>query len=124
MGGPKKPSLKQLEKRQRRMRQQQQERGSGGVEKSVGGVLPPSLEEAAAFVKTQPYVTPYVLSEKFGIRLSIAKNLLNQLAAAKVVRLVEGDSRLRIYAPMRKEGEAAPAEKAEAKQPAKRKRKK
>ena len=127
MGGPKKPTLKQLEKRMRKQRQQQQqEKGSGGPEKNIGGVMPPSLEEAAAFVKTQPYVTPYVLSEKFGIRLSVAKNLLTKLAEAKVVRLVQGDSRLRIYAPVKLEvAEAAAEKKPEAKpSPKRRKRRK
>lgn len=118
MPGPKKPTLKQMEKRMARQRQQEK---SSGSEKHVGEIIPPSLDEVAAFVKTQPYITPYVLSERFGIRLSIAKSLLSSLAERKVIRLVEGDSRLRIYAPV----ERVVEEKAEAKaKPAKGKKRK
>lgn len=98
MGGPKKPTLSQLEKRLAKQRQQQQERQA--AEKTVGSIVEPSVEELVEFAKTQRYLTPYVLSEKFGIRLSVAKRALSRLAEMKVVRLVAGDSRLRIYAPV------------------------
>jgi len=100
-GGPKKPTLSQLEKRLARQRQQERQAGrSEASEKGFLGVIPPSLEEVEGFVKSQPYVTPSVLSEKFGIRLSVAKNLLQQLADRRVLKLVAGDNRIRIYAPV------------------------
>ena len=119
MGGPKKPTLSQLEKRV--LRQRRAEKGGETKEKSVGSVIPPSMEEVEEFIKTQPYVTPYILSEKFGIRYSIAKNLLTALAEKKVLRLIEGDSRLRIYAPVKEI--AVKVEEPKAKQKKRRKKK-
>ena len=96
---PKKPTLSQLEKRVTR-------RGGGGSgaelkEKMVASVIPPPMEEVLEFAKTQPYLTPYVVAEKFGIRISIAKQVLRELAEKKYVRLVCGDKRLRIYEPIK-----------------------
>jgi len=96
---PKKPTLSQLEKRVMR-------RGGGGSgaelkEKMVASVIPPPMEEVLEFAKTQPYLTPYVVAEKFGIRISIAKQVLRELAEKKYVRLVCGDKRLRIYEPIK-----------------------
>jgi len=102
LGGPKKPTLKQLEKRL--LRQKQQQAGKTAMEikeKSVAGVIPPSLDEVESFIKTQPYITPYILSEKFGIRISVSKNILRRLAEEGKLRLIEGDNRLRIYAPIK-----------------------
>jgi len=100
LGGPKKPTLKQLEKRHLKQKQQ-----VGKIvearEKSIAGVIPPSLEEVESFINTQPYITPYILSEKFGIRISISKDILRRLAEQGKLRLIEGDNRLRIYAPIK-----------------------
>ena len=102
MGGPKKPTLKQLEKRLLRQKQQQAGKTAMEVrEKSIAGVIPPSLDEVESFIKTQPYITPYVLSEKFGIRISVSKDILRRLAEEGKLRLIEGDNRLRIYAPVK-----------------------
>ena len=100
-GGPKKPTLSQLERRM--AKQRQQEGQAGRAESSERGfldVIPPSLEEVAEFVRSQPYVTPSIVSERFGIRLSIAKQLLHRLSENRVLRLVAGDNRLRIYTPV------------------------
>lgn len=112
MPGSKKSTLGQMEKRMTRQKQREKPSSS---EKHVGEIIPPSLNEVEAFVKTQPYLTPYVLSEKFGIRLSIAKSLLSSLAQRKVIRLVQGNSRLRIYAPIERVVEEKAEVKAEAK---------
>lgn len=101
MGGPKKPTLKQLEKRLLRQKQQDGKTAMEVREKSIAGVTPPSLDEVESFIKTQPYITPYTLSEKFGIRISVSKDILRRLAEEGKLRLVEGDSRLRIYAPIK-----------------------
>ena len=101
MGGPKKPTLSQLEKRLLRQKQQAGKTAVEVREKSVAGVIPPSFDEVESFIKTQPYITPYTLSEKFGIRISISKDILRRLAEQGKLKLVEGDRRLRIYAPIK-----------------------
>lgn len=71
-----------------------------GPEKRIGTVTSPTISELEAFVRTQPYITPYVLSEKYGLRLSIAKDLLNTLSKRGVINLVTGTNRIRIYTPV------------------------
>lgn len=71
-----------------------------GPEKRIGSIVAPPISELEAFVRTQPYITPYVLSEKYGIRLSIAKDLLNTLNKKGIVNLITGTNRIRIYAPV------------------------
>ncbi|MDJ0270432.1 MAG: 30S ribosomal protein S25e [Aigarchaeota archaeon] len=97
MGGPKKPTLSQLAKRVEKGKQQ--ERREAGPEKSILGLSVPDMDEVISYVKSQKYVTPYMLGERFGFRLSLAKDLLGELSAKGVIRLVTGDNRLRIYAP-------------------------
>jgi len=93
---PKKPTLSQLQKRTLRR---------GGVsssevrEKLVASVIPPPVEEVLEFLKTQQYLTPNLLAEKFGIRISIARKVLSDLAGKGYVKLVCGDRRLKIYEP-------------------------
>ncbi len=71
-----------------------------GPDKRVGTIFPPPLSELETFVRTQPYITPYVLSEKYGLRLSVAKDLLSSLMKKGIINLVTGTNRVRIYAPV------------------------
>ncbi len=98
---PKKPSLSQLEKRTLRAREGGAAPGSEIREKVVAGVIPPPVDEVLEFVRDQPYLTPNALAEKFGVRVSIARQVLRDLAERGYVRLVVGDKRLRIYAPVK-----------------------
>ena len=100
-GGGKKPTLSQLTKRiEREKRQQQERRESSGYEKSVLGLSVPNMEEVVSYVKSLKYVTPYVLAEKFGFRISLAKKLLSDFVSQGLLKVVAGDNRLRIYAPI------------------------
>ncbi len=67
-------------------------------EKTIRGVELPPMKEVEAFLKSLSYVTPSMLAEKFKIRLSVAKDLLSQLASQGLLRLVDGTNRFRIYA--------------------------
>ena len=98
MGGPKKPSLSQLEKRSGR---RPAERGGETREKIVSSVIPPPMEEVLSFLKGQQYVTPFMVAEKFGIRISIAKKVLSSLVEKNYLRLVGGDRRIKIYEPIK-----------------------
>ncbi|MCF8884305.1 MAG: hypothetical protein QXK95_02690 [Nitrososphaerota archaeon] len=97
MGGAKKPSISQLEKKLLKSKEEEKQQTK---EKMSGGVIPPSIDEVVSFIKTQKYLTPTVVAEKFGIKLSIAKQVLNRLAEMKLVKLVAGDSDFKIYAPV------------------------
>jgi small subunit ribosomal protein S25e len=83
-------------------------------EKSVLGLSLPDGNELLSFVRGSKYVTPFLLAERFGVRLSIAKKALSELAARGVVRQVVGSNRIRIYQPVaqptvQKQEEQAPA---------------
>lgn len=99
MGGAKKPRLSQLEKKITKSKDEG-EKQPQKREKPVSDVVSPSIEELIEFARTQKYLTPFVISEKFGIRLSIAKQALNSLAEMRLVRLVSGNSKLRIFTPI------------------------
>ncbi|MEM0444473.1 MAG: hypothetical protein QXW60_07290 [Nitrososphaerota archaeon] len=84
------------------MSQKQQTRQaekSKPAEKRVLSVTVSNISEVESFVQSQPYLTPYVIAEKFGVRLSIAKRLLRGLAEKGVIRPIENVARLKLYAP-------------------------
>ena len=67
-------------------------------EKTIRGIELPPMKEVEAYLKSLSYVTPSMLAEKFRIRLSVAKDVLSQLASQGLLRLVDGTNRFRIYA--------------------------
>jgi len=112
---PKKPTLSQLEKRV--MRRGGGEAGTELREKIVASVIPPPMDEVLEFIKTQSYLTPYLIAEKFGIRISIAKKVLSELAEKKYVRLVCGDKRMKIYEPIKESLKEVKPKKAKKREP-------
>lgn len=99
MGGAKKPRISQLEKRL--MKEKKEGEGEKQIkEKIAGDISMPPMEELLEFARSQKYLTPSVIAEKFGIKLSIARQALSRLLEARAIRLVSGNSKLRIYAPV------------------------
>lgn len=98
---PKKPSLSQLEKKAARAREGGATAGSEVKEKAIASVIPPPTDEVLEFLRDQPYVTPNLLAEKFGVRISIARQVLRDLTGKGYVKLIVGDRRLKIYAPVK-----------------------
>ncbi|MCS7142518.1 MAG: hypothetical protein NZ920_01800 [Aigarchaeota archaeon] len=78
------------------------------VDKKVLSINPPQMSEVDSFIRSVQYVTPFTLSERFGIRLSVSKALLSTLEKRGLVRLVTGTNRIRIYQPLAKLEEARP----------------
>lgn len=86
------------------MSQKQQTRQvekSRPAEKRVLGLTIGNISEVEAFAQSQPYLTPYVIAEKFGVRLSIAKRVLRGLAEKGLIKPIEDVTRLQLYAPTR-----------------------
>jgi ribosomal protein S25 len=44
-------------------------------------------------------ITPFSLATQFNLRLSVAKDLLEELERRKLIALVGGNARIRIYQP-------------------------
>jgi len=104
-GGGKKPTISQMVKRMEREKRQQEEKRETAYEKSVLGLSVPDMQEVINYIKGMKYITPYLLAEKFGFRLSLAKQLLSDFVSQGLLRIVAGDNRLRIYAPLVADGE-------------------
>jgi small subunit ribosomal protein S25e len=98
---PKKPSISQLEKKTARAREGGVAAGPEARKKVVASIIPPPIDDVVEFLREQPYVTPNLLAEKFGVRISIARQVLRDLAGRGLIRLVAGDRRLKIYAPVK-----------------------
>lgn len=114
LGGPKKPTLSQAEKKQLKA-QQKEEKKDAAPEKSVGAFMLPDEKDVVNFIRSMRYATPALIAEKYGTRLSVAKSLLNTLASKGFIMPVVGDNRIRIYAPVQQAVGAKVKE--EAKQP-------
>lgn len=102
--GTKKKSIAQMERQQ--LLREKKEKGLHRkvvkpVEKKVGGVSGLSLDER--FLKDlskMKVITPYILASQYDIRLSLAKDILEQLEKMSLIRLVLKSSRISIYEPI------------------------
>ena len=109
MGGKKKLTLKQSEKMQERQARKQSGTGRGGksgegagaVEKKVG-VVPPDLrsEKTVSEIKKLKVLTPYGVASRFALRMSVAKDILQELEQKGVIQYVSGSRNLKIYKPL------------------------
>jgi small subunit ribosomal protein S25e len=99
----KKPTLSALEKRLKREAEKQkatQQKTTTIIEKGPKDIIPPPKEELNKFISSSKIITPYMVAEKFNIKLSIAKQILKDLVKEGVLSIVSGDNRIRIYAPL------------------------
>ncbi|MCS7115549.1 MAG: hypothetical protein RMJ15_05895 [Nitrososphaerota archaeon] len=103
MGGKKKLSLKQMERMQMRKDEEEKkkkEKDKAVVkEKKLAGILFPDLkdEKIVEELKKMRVVTPYTVASRFNIRISVAKDLLEQLEDDGAVQLVSGNHNIKIY---------------------------
>src|SRR6266851_5089539 len=102
LGGAKKKSMAQMEKTQggqdkKEEAPQQGKKGKGKTvaEKRPRGLAAPDVSE----VQKMGAITPFALASQLNLRLSVAKDLLEDLERRRVVRLVGGNARIRIYQP-------------------------
>lgn len=100
MGGNKRPTMSQLEKRLKRMAKKEESRKkvSSKPTKIVGDVMMPTIDkELLSQIAKMKAVTPSEVASAFGIRISVAKDLLRDLEKKGIVKLFSGNSHLRIY---------------------------
>lgn len=99
MGGPKKPTLSQAIRRQMKQAEAKAQQKQAVKESRQYSISEPPTSEVVSFVSGQKYVTPYILAEKFGIKLSVARGIISNLSKQGVLKEVVGDSMLRVYTP-------------------------
>jgi len=102
MGGKKKLSLKQVEHMQTRKDKQEKkkkEKTSGLKEKKASGIVSPDPENEKIMgeLKKMRVLTPYAVASRLNVRISAAKDFLEQLEKRGVVKMVSGNHTLKIY---------------------------
>ena len=108
MGGAKKKSMAQMEKTQggQDKKEEAPQQGKNGKGKTVAekrprGLAAPDVSDPKLVSEVQKMgaITPFALASQLNLRLSVAKDLLEDLERRRVVRLVGGNARIRIYQP-------------------------
>jgi ribosomal protein S25 len=105
MGGKKKLGIKQMEKQQVKTdedkeKEAKKEKKAGPPQKKTTiGIMAPDAKDQkiVAEVKKMGVLTPYAVSTRYGIRISAAKDFLEQLEANGAIQLVSGSHNLKIY---------------------------
>jgi small subunit ribosomal protein S25e len=109
MGGKKKLGLKQMERQQEKKdeedkaKEKKKEKAGPSKEKRTTiGVVAPDVknEKIVAEVKKMNVLTPYAVASRFNIRISAAKDFLEQLEESGAVQLVSGSHNIKIYKPL------------------------
>jgi small subunit ribosomal protein S25e len=106
MGGKKKLGLKQMERMQTKKDEEEAEKKkkekAGPKEKKTIGIIPPDAknEKIVSEIKKMNVLTPYAVASRFNIRISAAKDFLEQLEENGAVQLVSGSHNIKIYKPV------------------------
>jgi small subunit ribosomal protein S25e len=108
MGGKKKLGLKQMERQQvkeddEKGKDKKKEKAGPPKEKrTIIGVVAPDAknEKNVAEIIKMSVLTPYAVATKFGIRISAAKDYLEQLEKNGAIQLVSGSHNIKIYKPV------------------------
>ena len=105
MGGKKKVGLKQMEKQQVKEDEDKEakkkEKAGPPKERRASSIMPPDArnDKIVAEIKKINVLTPYAIATKYNIRISTAKDFLEQLEANGAVQLVSGSHNIKIYKP-------------------------
>lgn len=103
MGGKKRLTIKQMERTQDKKDEATKKSGksTGPIEKKAPGIIPPDVksDKVISEVKKIKAVTPYAIASRFNVRLSVARNMLDDLAQRGVLEYVSGSKNLKIYKP-------------------------
>ena len=105
MGGKKKVGIKQMEKQQVKEDESKEakkrEKAGPPKERKAVGIMSPDAknEKIVGEIKKMNVLTPYAVATRYNIRISIAKDFLEQLEANGAVQLVSGSHNLKIYKP-------------------------
>src|SRR5208283_1274430 len=105
MGGKKKVGIKQMEKSQVKEDESKEakkkEKAGPPKERKALGIMSPDAknDKIVGEIKKMNVLTPYAVATKYNIRISVAKDFLEQLEANGAVQLVSGSHNIKIYKP-------------------------
>jgi small subunit ribosomal protein S25e len=104
MGGKKKLNLKQMERMQDKKDEQdkekkKKEKAGAPKERKPSAVISPDYrsEKTLSELKKMHVLTPYSVATRFNIRISAAKDFLEQLQENGAIQLVSGSHNIKIY---------------------------
>lgn len=103
MGGAKKKSLAQMEKAQvqqdTKTEPQKKSKTKTVLERKTRSVEVPDLDDSKFLSELSKIgaITPYALASQFNLRVSVAKDLLEELERKRLVKSVGGNARIRLY---------------------------
>ena len=103
MGGKKKLSLKQMERMQTKKDEEEKKKkektAGSSREKKPSGIIPPDTknEKIVGELKKMNVLTPYAVASRFNIRISAAKDFLEELEENGTIQLVSGNHNIKIY---------------------------
>lgn len=101
MGGKKKLSLTQMERLQaRRQKEQERRTRSQSVvsERKTSSVLMPETKDNLIDeIRKMKVITPFTVASKFDLRISVAKDLLEELERKKIIELVSRSRKTKVY---------------------------
>ncbi|MGQ9564972.1 MAG: hypothetical protein ACUVT5_00290 [Candidatus Bathyarchaeales archaeon] len=100
-GGKKKQTLSRIEKAQEKKPEKKKETKSAGpgAEKKAPAVVMPDLksEKIIEEVKKLRVLTPYTVASRFNLRLSVAKDFLEELEKKNAIRMVARSRNVSVY---------------------------
>jgi small subunit ribosomal protein S25e len=108
MGGKKKLGIKQMEKQQVKTDEdkaskdaKKKEKAGPPRERKQLAIVAPDAKDGKIVgeVKKMGVLTPYAVATRYGIRISAAKDFLEQLEANGAIQLVSGSHNIKIYKP-------------------------
>ncbi len=103
MGGKKKLNLKQMERMQDRKdeedKEKKKEKSGAPKEKKPLGIVAPDMknEKIMGELKKMNVLTPFAVATRFNVRISAAKDFLEQLEEGGTIHLVSGNHNIKIY---------------------------
>jgi len=107
MGGKKKLGLKQMERMQDKKdeedkgKDKKKEKAAPSKERRIGVIAPDvKNEKIVSEIKKMNVLTPYAVASRFSIRISAAKDFLEQLEENGAIQLVSGSHNIKIYKPI------------------------
>ncbi|MCS7120367.1 MAG: 30S ribosomal protein S25e [Nitrososphaerota archaeon] len=105
-GGKKKPTLSQLAKSQLKEEAKTDSKsskrsGPAATEKKTLRILSPDLDDKSIIkeIEKMKVLTPYSVASRFNIRLSVAKDFLEELQRKGIITFVYGGGNVKIYRP-------------------------
>jgi small subunit ribosomal protein S25e len=106
MGGKKKLGIKQMEKQQDdkavedKAKKKEEKKGPPTKKANVSIMAPDAKDpKIVAEIKKLGVLTPYAIASRYSIRISTAKDFLDQLEASGAITQVSGSHNLKIYKP-------------------------